>query len=415
MKATVITIGDEILIGQTIDTNSAWIGQKFNELGVKLHEIISCGDNADEIVDALNRAQGRSQVVLMTGGLGPTKDDITKKTLVDYFGTELVLNEEIWQRLKAMMEQRGLSAAVQEINRSQAMIPKASTLLPNQRGTAQGMWFERDGVVFISMPGVPHEMKHLLETQVIPRLKEKFTFPKIIHATVMTAGIGESAIADKLKEFEENLPKHIKLAYLPELGTVKLRLTTMGDGETLKDELTMVKNQMIELVGKHVYSDGEEKLEVSIGKMLLERKATVSCAESCTGGYISHLFTLVPGSSKYFEGSVISYSYDVKEKLLGVKNSTLNSVGAVSEECVREMLDGLLKATGTTYGIAVSGIAGPDGGTPDKPVGTVWIAVGTKDNIVAKKFQYFTSRAENIRVFSNVALNMLRLFVQDQL
>lgn len=413
MKATVITIGDEILIGQIVDTNSAWIGQKFNELGVKLHEIISCGDDDKQIVEALNRAKSTSQIVLLTGGLGPTKDDITKKTLVEYFNTELVLNEELWERMKQIFEKRGLK--VLELNRSQAMIPKNSIMLPNMRGTAQGMWFERDGVVFISMPGVPHEMKHLVETQVIPRLKEKFSFPKIVHATVMTAGAGESVIAEKLTAFEEQLPQNMKLAYLPNLGVVKLRLTASGEGDALVKEVNGEIQKLKAILGNLVYCDGENLLEEVIGKMLLDRKATVGCAESCTGGYISHLFTSVPGSSKYFEGSVISYSYDVKENMLGVKKQTLETYGAVSAECVHEMLSGLLNIAKTTYGIAVSGIAGPDGGTPDKPVGTVWIAVGDKQHAVVRKFQFFPSRAENIRVFSNAALNMLRLFIIGEL
>jgi nicotinamide-nucleotide amidase len=413
MKATVITIGDEILIGQIIDTNSAWIGQQFNALGVKIYEIISCGDDAAQIVEAVNRAKASSQIVLMTGGLGPTKDDITKKTLVEYFNTELVLNEEVWEKMKQIFAKRGMQ--VLEINRSQAMIPKNCIMLPNMRGTAQGMWFEKDGVVFISMPGVPHEMKHLMETQVIPRLQQKFSFPKIVHATIMTAGGGESTIAHILSGFEEELPKHIKLAYLPDLGVLKLRLTASGEGEALVAEVNSQKEKMKGILGNYFYFDGEERLEAVIGKMLLEKHATVSCAESCTGGYISHLFTSISGSSKYFEGAVISYSYDVKEKMLGVKHQTLLTYGAVSEECVREMLEGLLNVSGTNYGIAVSGIAGPDGGTPEKPVGTVWIAVGSKEKIIAKRFQFFPSRMENIRVFSNAALNMLRLFMEGKL
>ncbi len=413
MNATVITIGDEILIGQIVDTNSAWIGQKFSELGVKLYEIISVGDDAVQIKEALNRARTSSSIVIMTGGLGPTKDDITKKTLVEYFNSELVLNEEVWERMKQIFEKRGLK--VLEMNRSQAMIPKDCTMLPNQRGTAQGMWFEKEKVVFISMPGVPHEMKHLMESQVLPKLKEKFSFPQIIHSTIMTAGAGESVIANMLSDFENQLPENFKLAYLPDLGTVKLRLTASGDTKELNEEAQAQKEKMKAILGNYFYSEGEEKLEKVIGSMLIERNETVSCAESCTGGYIAHLFTSVPGSSKYFEGGIVSYSYDVKEKLLGVKNATLNNVGAVSEECVREMLQGLLKTTFTTYGIAVSGIAGPDGATTDKPVGTVWIAVGSSTNIVARKFQFFPSRMENIRVFSNAALNLLRLFIQGKL
>ncbi len=413
MKATVITIGDEILIGQIVDTNSAWIGQQFSAIGVKLHEVISVGDEAAQIVSALNRAATTSQIILMTGGLGPTKDDITKKTLVEYFNTELELNEEVWEKMKVIFEKRGLK--VLELNRSQAMIPKASIMLPNMRGTAQGMWFERDGVVFVSMPGVPHEMKHLMETQVLPRLKEKFSFPKIVHATVMTAGAGESVVANLLTDFENNLPEHIKLAYLPDLGLLKLRLTGRGDTDVIKQEVEEQKQKLIATLGDLFYTEGEEKLEQVLGKTLTARNETVSCAESCTGGYISHLFTSVAGSSKYFEGSIISYSYAVKENLLGVKNETLQKHGAVSEECVREMVQGLLKVTGTTYGIAVSGIAGPGGATDDKPVGTVWIAVASADNVVVRRFQFFPSRMENIRVFSNAAMNMLRLFIAGKL
>ena len=412
MKATIITIGDEILIGQIIDTNSAWIGQKLNELGIKIYEIISCGDDATQIKRALDYAQQHAELILMTGGLGPTKDDITKNTLVQYFNTELELNEELWERMKQIFSSRG--AEVLEMNRSQAMIPKASVMLPNDRGTAQGMWFEQNGKVFISMPGVPHEMKYLIETQLIPRLKKRFTFPQIVHATVMTAGGGESVIANLLSGFEAELPSHIKLAYLPELGTVRLRLSSAGESNAIKNEVSLQKEKMIALLGDYVFNDGQEKLEAALGKLLMEKGATVSCAESCTGGYISHLLTSVPGSSKYFEGSIISYSYEIKEKLLGVDQNMLNSRGAVSEECVQQMLKGLLNSTGTTYGIAVSGIAGPDGGTVEKPVGTVWIAVGNKEKMVSKRFKFFNTRQENIRVFSNAALNMLRLFIMGK-
>lgn len=413
MKATVITIGDEILIGQIVDTNSAWIGQKFSELGVKLHEIISVGDEASQIVSALDRAKATSQIVLMTGGLGPTKDDITKKTLVEYFNTELVLNEEVWEKMKQIFEKRGLQ--VLEMNRSQAMIPKACTMLPNARGTAQGMWFDVEGVVFVSMPGVPHEMKHLMETQVIPKLGDRFNFPKIVHATIMTAGAGESTIATMLGGFEEQLPANYKLAYLPDLGVVKLRLTAHGNTDDLSAEVQAQKERMKAILGNYFYAEGEERLEVTLGKMLQQQGATISFAESCTGGYIAHLFTSIPGSSKYFEGGVVSYANAVKQSVLGVSAGTLEKFGAVSEETVREMLAGLFTTTKTTYGIAITGIAGPDGGSPDKPVGTVWIAVGAANNVVAKKFQFFPSRLENIRVFSNAALNLMRLFIDNKL
>lgn len=413
MKATVITIGDEILLGQIVDTNSAWIGKKFAEMGIKLHQVISVGDEADQIVEAINRSKTACQIILLTGGLGPTKDDITKKTLVSYFNTELELNEEVWERMNQIFAPR--VPKVLELNRSQAMIPKACIMLPNSRGTAQGMWFEKEDTVLVSMPGVPHEMKHLMETQVIPKLKQRFSFPKIVSKNLMVAGAGESVVANMLSAFENSLPKHIKLAYLPDLGVVKLRLTARGNSDNLIAELEEQYKKMKSTLGNLAYAEGEEKLEQVIGRMLTQRKQTVSCAESCTGGYIAHQFTSVPGSSQYFEGGVVSYSYDVKEKLLQVSNATLNSVGAVSEECVREMLTGLLKATGTTYGIAVSGIAGPGGGTAEKPVGTVWIAVGSQEKMIAKRFQFFPARDENIRVFSNAALNMLRLFIDGKL
>lgn len=409
MKATVITIGDEILIGQIVDTNSAWIGQQFSAMGIKLYEIISCGDDALQIKSALDRARTNSDIILMTGGLGPTKDDITKKTLVDYFNTELELNEEVWVKMVSIFEKRGIK--VLEMNRSQAMIPKACTMLPNMRGTAQGMWFEEGGKVFVSMPGVPHEMKHLMETQVIPKLKERFSFPSIIHQTVMTAGAGESVVANKLEAFENELPSHIKLAYLPSLGIVKLRLSGHGADAALEQEMQQQKEKLIQALDNLVYAEGEISLHQQVGNMLTAAGATVSCAESCTGGYLSHLFTSVAGSSAYFEGSIISYSYAVKEAMLNVRKETLETYGAVSEECVREMLHGLLAETKTTYGIAISGIAGPGGATPDKPVGTVWIAVGDAQESVAKRFTFFPSRAENIQVFSNAALNMLRLFM----
>lgn len=412
MKATVITIGDEILIGQTIDTNSAWIGHELNKLGVKLFEIISVSDNAEHIVNALNRARAQSNIVLMTGGLGPTKDDITKATITKYFNTALKFHEDIWQKMVEIFEKRG--KAVLEMNRSQAMYPENCEVIPNERGTAQGMWFDVDGVVFISMPGVPHEMKHLMSKYMLPKLQQRFAFPKIVHRTIMTAGAGESQIATQLKDFEEKLPDNIKLAYLPELGVVKLRLTAAGEGDALQQQVEAYIDEMKTILGKLVYAQTERRLEEVIGEMLLERKSMLALAESCTGGYTSHLLTSVAGSSAYYDGSIVSYSYDLKEKILGVNRNTLNTYGAVSEQCVTEMVTGLLKVTGTDYGISISGIAGPGGATPDKPVGTVWIAVADKQRVVAKQFKFFPSRAENIKVFANAALNMLRLFMMGQ-
>ncbi|MCS6934235.1 MAG: competence/damage-inducible protein A [Chitinophagales bacterium] len=413
MKAAVITIGDEILLGQVVDTNSAWLGQRLSELGIQLQEIMSCSDNEEHIISAMDRARSLADFIFMTGGLGPTKDDITKNTLVKYFDTTLELNEEVWEKIKSYFAKRGRE--VLEINRSQAMIPKDCIMLPNERGTAQGMWFEKHGKVFVSMPGVPHEMKHIMEERVIPMLRKRYTLPPLVHRVVMTAGVGESMIAAKLSEFEKSLPGHFKLAYLPDLGIVRLRLTAKGHNPDLPTQADHYAAQMAALLGNWVYAMQDEKLEVSIGKLLCQHSATLSCAESCTGGYIAHLLTSVPGSSAYFEGSMVTYSYAQKEALLGVGRETLQTYGAVSEECVREMLTGLLQRTNTTYGIAVSGIAGPTGDTPDKPVGTVWIAVGDIQRQIARRYQFFRGRAENIRVFAYTALNMLRLFIQGDL
>jgi nicotinamide-nucleotide amidase len=413
MKATVITIGDEILIGQTIDTNSAWIGQELNKMGVKLYEIISVSDNAEHIVSALDKAKAQGQIVLITGGLGPTKDDITKATIIRYFNTELQFHEDLWQKMVEIFEKRG--KAVLEMNRSQAMYPANCTVIPNERGTAQGMWFDIDGVVYMSMPGVPHEMKHIMTKYVLPKLLQRFSFPKIVHRTIMTAGAGESQIATQLKEFEEKLPAHVKLAYLPELGVVKLRLTASGEGKEVEDLVDTLITEMKNILGKLVYADTEKRLEEVLGEMMLERKAMLALAESCTGGYTSYLITSVAGSSQYYAGSIVSYSYDLKERILGVNKETLATYGAVSEQTVIEMVTGLLKTTNADYGVSISGIAGPGGATPDKPVGTVWIAVADKDRVVAKQFKFFPSRLENIKVFANAALNMLRLFMLGKL
>ncbi|MBS1624123.1 MAG: CinA family nicotinamide mononucleotide deamidase-related protein [Bacteroidetes bacterium] len=411
---TILTIGDEILIGQTIDTNSAWIGQQLNGIGAKVHEIISVSDNADHIKDGLRRAARQSEIVLITGGLGPTKDDITKKTLCEYFEVGEVFHEDIFEHLKTIFAKRGL--AVLEINKKQALLPMNCTVVPNERGTAPGMWFDEGGVIYVSMPGVPHEMKHMVTNHVLPRLAAQFKFPHIIHRNLMLCGIGESSAAKLLDEFENKLPQHIKLAYLPDLGILKLRLSayevTTTEGEA---EIDQYFAEMKGIMKEYAYAEEDIKLEELIGRLFLERDKKFALAESCTGGYAGHLVTSIAGSSRYFEGSTVTYSYDMKQTILGVKPETLANQGAVSEQCVKEMLEGLLKISKADYGVSVSGIAGPDGGTPDKPVGTVCFAVGDRNKIVTKTYQFFPRRMENIRISSVTALNLLRKFVLGEL
>lgn len=414
INCTILTIGDEILIGQTVDTNSAWLGQQLSGLGVKTYEIISVSDNANHIKDALKRATAQSQIVFITGGLGPTKDDITKKTLCEYFGVGEQFHEEIFERLRIIFEKRGKE--ILEINRKQAMLPTNCEVVPNDRGTASGMWFEENGVVYISMPGVPHEMKHMTTHYVLPKLKTRFSFPAIIHKNLMIVGIGESSIAKMLDDFEERLPANIKLAYLPDLGIVKLRLSAYGENsEELLAAINSKFEEMKILMKDYSYAQEDIKLEEVIGKLFLEKGKTFAVAESCTGGYVGHLVTSVDGSSKYFEGSTVTYSYDMKKSILGVKNETLESEGAVSETCVREMLEGLLKVSKADCGVAISGIAGPSGGTPEKPVGTVCFAVGDRDKIITKTIHFFPRRMENIRMSGITALNLLRKFILAEL
>jgi nicotinamide-nucleotide amidase len=412
MQCTIITIGDEILIGQIVDTNSAWIGQTLNAHGIKVHEILSVGDDASQIIDALHTAASHSQLVLITGGLGPTKDDITKHTLCHYFGVEEIHHEETFERLRAIFEKRGKDLL--ELNSKQAMLPSNCTALLNERGTAPGMWFEHEGVVYISMPGVPMEMKYMLTHQAMPRISERFVLPKVEHRYLMTVGMGESSIALLIKDIELDLPKHIKLAYLPDIGRVRLRLSVYGVTDpSVINELIDYHQQIKTRLGELVYAEEDILLEDYIGRLFLQQGKKFALAESCTGGYAGHLVTSIGGSSRYFEGSTVTYSYDMKQAILGVNPATLAVQGAVSETCVSEMLTGLLRISSADYGAAISGIAGPDGGTADKPVGTVCIAVGNRDRIFTKTYQFFPSRMENIRASSIKALDLLRRLVLD--
>jgi nicotinamide-nucleotide amidase len=410
MKAAIITIGDEILIGTTIDTNSAWLAEKLNLLGISIYEIISVSDEKFHIMSALKRAEEHAQLILITGGLGPTNDDITKKTLADYFNAELKLFPEVYKVLKEYFDHRGIQLS--EKNRTLAELPANCTAIRNPKGTAWGMWFEERGKVYVSMPGVPWEMKSIMHDTVLPKLKQKFSLPAILHYHILTAAIAESQLAEKLTVFEAQLPANFKLAYLPDMGFVKLRLSATGNN---MNELRQQMNHQVERVkadaSKHIYGFENDIFEQVIGNMLAEKNMTIATAESCTGGYIAHRITTVAGSSAYYKGSVIAYANEVKTAELGVSPHTIQQQGAVSEQTVKEMLTGVIKKLNTDMGIAVSGIAGPDGGTDEKPVGTVWIAVGNETNMVVRQVQLPGNRKQIITLTAVVALEMLRRFL----
>lgn len=406
MQAEIITIGDEILIGQIVDTNSAWIGQQLNLAGINVHQITSVSDQRSHILAALSEASKRVQLIIITGGLGPTRDDITKKTLCDYFKVGLKYDAKAYEDVERIFKMRGRD--VTAINKLQAEVPENCTTLYNKVGTAPGMWFEEHGCVYVSMPGVPHEMKHLMEQEVLPRLKAKFKTPYILHRTLLTQGIGESSLAEILSGFEDHLPEGFKLAYLPAAGSVRLRLTTSGEESQVKKVMHQQVEEMTSLIKDHLYGQENDLIEEIIGKLLKEKNWTISTAESCTGGYVAHLITSVAGSSAYYMGSTITYSYESKTSLLGVSADLIKEKGAVSEEVVRAMAEGVRKKLSTDCAVATSGIAGPAGGTIDKPVGTVWIAVSTPNGTIAKKVMLGNDRLRTIQVAGNTALNMLR-------
>jgi nicotinamide-nucleotide amidase len=402
-----ITTGDEILIGQIIDTNSAWMATALNRIGLKVYQITSVSDRKEHIQSTLDQAFVRADVILMTGGLGPTSDDITKKTLAGYFGSSLVLNEEVFAAVQARLKKRNIPVSL--VSKAQAMVPEGCTAFVNQWGTAPGMWFEKEGKVLVSMPGVPVEMKGLMRKYVLPALQERFSLPAIEHRTVLTYGTYEAHLSGMLEAFEASLPTHIKLAYLPSQGRVRLRLSGQGD---TKEHLTQMMDkkeaELISVVHKFVYGKDEETLEQVTGALLRKHGKRVVTAESCTGGYIAHLITSVPGSSDYFIGSVVAYSNDVKIKELGVGEETLAQFGAVSRETVTEMATGVRERLHADYALAVSGIAGPDGGSPEKPVGTVWLALATPDGVKTELLHLPFNRIENITRASYTAINMLR-------
>lgn len=405
--AEVITIGDEILYGQITDTNTQWMSAELSKIGVKTIRKSSVGDSEAQILQILREAETRADIILMTGGLGPTKDDITKKTLVKHFGTELIINEEALANVTEIFARRGFELT--EINRQQALVPINSTCLVNKVGTAPGMWFEHNGKIFASMPGVPHEMRWLMENSILPKLQTHFRTPVIHHRMIKTVGIGESFLAQRIEAWEDALPPHIRLAYLPGSGQVKLRLTaTGGDLATMENEVQAQVDTLLTLVLEYVYGFDGDELESVVGTLLLERNLTLATAESCTGGHLAHAITRVPGSSRYFAGGVVAYSNDMKINQLHVKPETIAQHGAVSEETVRQMAENVRRIAGAGVGVATSGIAGPGGGTHDKPVGTVWIAYADATKTVAKKLELFRDRTLNTQLSTLLTLNLIR-------
>jgi nicotinamide-nucleotide amidase len=412
MKAALLTIGDELLYGQTVNTNAAWMGEQLSQTGIRVYETLTVSDEEEHIIDGLNRVKDKGDIILITGGLGPTNDDVTKKALCRFFNVGLSMNEVILRALDEFFSKRGLPML--DNNRQQAMLPANCTALRNTKGTAWGMWFHEGGKVYVSMPGVPYEMKQIMTDEVLPKLKKTFSLPAIVHKNILTAAIPESFLSEKLTRFEAELPSDIKLAYLPSAGKVRLRLTAAGaDRHVLEERLLQQTEKIKAIAGRYIYGYDDDVFEAALGKILLERRKTISTAESCTGGYIAHLITSVAGSSEYFKGSVVSYANEVKQHILGVSSETLEQHGAVSGQTVTEMARGVAEKLNTDYAIAVSGIAGPGGGTPDKPVGTVWVAVGSPENIKTKKYNFPGSRGQNIQWPAVVALEMMRKYLLE--
>ncbi len=408
LRSEIITIGDELLIGQVVDTNSAFIASELNNAGIDVVQITSIADCHEVIVKTLKEAEKRADLILMTGGLGPTTDDITKVALCQFFKTSLVVNNDTLENIIHLFRNRGI--AMTERNMKQAEIPASCIPLKNELGTAPGMWFVKNGKIFISMPGVPHEMRHMMKHYILPRLLEHPRQGVILHKTVITGGLGESSLNDQLRAWEAALPPHIKLAYLPQPGVIRLRLTAHGSSrESLTKEIGEQVAALVNLIPEYIIGYDEDTLEGVVGRLLTERKMTLATAESCTGGTIAHLITSVPGSSAYYTGTVVAYSNEIKENILAVSHESLVTYGAVCEAVVREMAQGIRKKFNVDFAVATSGIAGPDGGTPEKPVGTTWIAIATPKHTITRRYQFGDNRKGNIMRTAVTALNMLRL------
>lgn len=414
MYAEIITIGDELLIGQTINSNAAWMGQELNKIGIDVYQVSTISDDKNHIVDALKDALKRTELVLITGGLGPTRDDITKYTLAEYFNSPLVRNENVYTQVEKMLKKR--SIPMNDLNRKQAEVPEKARIFINYAGTAPAMWFELEGKVVIAMPGVPYEMKELMTKQIFPSISQHFKTPVIIHRTILTYGTFEAKLAEILTDFEEQLPSEIKLAYLPTEGVIKLRLS--GRGAREEKIVKMIDGEiekLYKIIPGYIFGEQDDSLEKIIGVLLKKKGETLSTAESCTGGLIAHRITAVPGSSDYFIGSVIAYSNLIKEKHLGVDPGSIDEFGAVSRQVVEQMAQGVRERFSTGYSIATSGIAGPAGGTAEKPVGTVWIAVADKKGIYSRKYTFGNNRLRNIRRSTLAGLNLLRQYIKGEM
>jgi nicotinamide-nucleotide amidase len=410
MKIHLVTIGDEILIGQIIDTNSAWMAQQLNLIGASIIGITSISDEKEQIKEVLQRTLQEADAVLLTGGLGPTRDDMTKQALADFLGVELFLHEPTYERILRFFEKLG--RPVTEAHRLQSFMPEGVQIMHNKMGTAPGMWFQHNDKVIVSMPGVPYEMKYLMENEVIPALVKAFPSLPVAHRTLLTAGEGESRIAERIRSIEDELPAHIKLAYLPNLGQVRLRLSgKYPDKKQLDESLDHYAEKIRSTIPELIFGVENDRLQAAIGRMLKEKGMTISTAESCTGGYLAHLITSVAGASEYFTGSIIAYDNKVKMEQLGVKADTLAEHGAVSEQTVREMAAGSVHLLGTDIAVAISGIAGPGGGTPEKPVGTIWIAVGNNENMKTQLLHAGKDRQKNIEYTASRALNFIRQYL----
>ncbi len=406
--AEIITIGDEILIGQTVDTNSAWIGARMSMIGLPVKRIISISDSPNEIRAALSDSMKRASVVLITGGLGPTNDDRTKQTLAGFFNSNLVEDPAVLEDIMALLKVRNYPLTA--LNRAQALVPDNCRVVHNPEGTAPGMWWERKGTVVVSMPGVPFEMKSIMENSVLPWLSQKFKTPFILHKTIMTIGIGESRLASNLEDWEKALPAGFSLAYLPSPGMVKVRITGTGqDRASIEHTMNELTDSLVSIAGEFFFGFDEVSLEELVGQLLLKNNLSLSTAESCTGGSIAKLITRIPGSSIYFKGGIVSYANEIKIKYLDVTETMLKNHGAVSREVVEQMATGCLKHLDTDFAVATSGIAGPDGGTEAKPVGTTWIAVANKRGVVSQQFLFGEHRERNVLKASQAALNMLRI------
>jgi nicotinamide-nucleotide amidase len=405
MILDIISIGDELLIGQTLNTNAQWIAKEMDAIGFRIREQITISDSKEHIVSTLDNSLLKADVVLITGGLGPTNDDLTLPVLNEYFCGELIVNQDVYKDIEQLVTRRGFE--MNENNKRQALVSSKCKAIRNKKGTAPGLWFEKGNKVVVAMPGVPYEMKGMIET-ITPWIKEKYTFPEIVHQMVLTKGLSESKLAEILTEWEANLPTVIKLAYLPSPGRVKLRLTSVGQNRAEVQKLIDKEvESLTKIIPDNIYSVGNKNIEEIVGELLRQNKQTMATAESCTGGYIAHLITSISGSSDYFKGAIVSYANEVKINELAVNPTDIDNYGAVSQQVVEQMAKGVLTKLNVDYAVATSGIAGPTGGTEEKPVGTVWIAVANKNEVIAKKYLFGSDRQVNIERATVAGLSML--------